>query len=60
MYVYDRNAILTTSMKNRIYKEMLRVFTEFTTDLKIRRINPGFLFMDNEASTELITEMATM
>ena len=32
MYVYDFNAILTTAMKNRNNKEMIRVFIEFTTD----------------------------
>ena len=29
-------------MKNRSYKEIIRDFTEFTVDLKIRGINPGF------------------
>ena len=53
MYVYDCNTILTTSMKNRIDKEMIQAFTELTEDLKRCGINPGFHFMDNEASTAL-------
>ena len=53
MYVYDCNATLTTAMKNRSDKEMIQAFTELTEDLKIRRINQGFHFMDNEISTDL-------
>ena len=41
MYVYGCNATLTTAMKNRSDKEMIRAFTELTEDLKSRRINPG-------------------
>ena len=51
MYIYGCNAILTTSMNNIIDKEMIQEFTELTEDLKIRRINPGFHFMDNETYT---------
>ena len=35
MYVYDFNAILTTEMKNRSNKYMIRVFKSLTEDLKI-------------------------
>ena len=48
MYVYDCNAILTTAMKNISDKEMIIAFASLTEDLKIRGINPGFHFMDNE------------
>ena len=51
MYIYGCNAILTTAMNNIIDKEMIQEFTELTEDLKIRRINPGFHFMDNETYT---------
>ena len=47
MYVYECNAILTTAMKNRSDKEIIRVFASLTEDFKIRGINPGFHFMDN-------------
>ena len=40
MYVYDCNAILKNVMKNRSDKEMIQDFTELTTDLNIRIINP--------------------
>ena len=53
MYVYDYNAILTTAMKNRRNKEIIRTFTELIEDLKSPRINPVFHFMDNEASQAL-------
>ena len=53
MYVYDCNGILTTAVKNRSDKEMIRAFTSLTEDLKILGIHPGFHFMDNEASTAL-------
>ena len=49
MSLYYFNAILKTVIKNRSDKDMIQDFTEFTTDLKIRVINPGFHFMDNEA-----------
>ena len=39
---------------------MIRDFTALTEDLKIRRINPGFHFMDNEASTDLMMTMTSM
>ena len=39
---------------------MIRDFTEFTTDLKIRGINPGFHIMKNEAPTALENYMTTM
>ena len=38
-------------MKNRSDKEMIRTFTEFTTDFKSCGINPGLYFMDNKALT---------
>ena len=60
IYFYDCNAILTTSMKNRSYKEMIRAFTSFTEDLKSRGINPGFHFMYNKASNALNLIMTTM
>ena len=60
MYVYEFNAILTTSMKNKSDKEMIRYFTSLTEDLKVRGINPGFHLMDNEASTTLKTTMTSM
>ena len=50
MYVYHCNAILRKATKNRGNKEVIRAFTELTADLKSRGINPGFHFMDNEAS----------
>ena len=59
MYVYDCNAILTTSMKNKIYKEMIRAFTSLNEDLKSRDIHPCFHFMDNEAYTALNLTMMT-
>ena len=60
MYVYDCNDILTTAMKNRSYKEMIRSLTSLIEDLKILGINPGFHFMDNEAYTTLKMTMTTM
>ena len=47
MYVYDCNFILTTAIKNRSDKDMIRAFTSLTEYLKIRGINPYFHFMDN-------------
>ena len=41
---------MTTPMKNRSDKDMIRAFTELTTELKSRGINPGFHMMDNMAS----------
>ena len=60
IYVYDCNAILTTSIKNRSDKGMIRYFTYLTEDLKIRGIHPGFHLMDNVASTSLNLTMTTM
>ena len=60
MYVYYCNTILTTETNNRSDKEMIRAFTELTTDFKSRGINPGLHFMDNEASTDLKMAMTTM
>ena len=60
MYVYDCNKILTIAMKNRSDKYIIRSFTSLTEDLKIRGINPGFYFMDKEASTALNLTMTTM
>ena len=60
MYVYDYNEVLTTGMKNRSEKDMIRDFTSLNKDLKIRGINPGFHFMDNEASTALNITMTFM
>ena len=57
MYVYDCNAILTTAAKNRSDKEMIIAFTSLTEYLKIRGINQGFHFMENEVSTNLKMEM---
>ena len=60
MFVYDCNAILTDSTKNRSDKEITRLLTKLTGDLKIRRINPVLNFMDNESTTALKTTMTTM
>ena len=60
MYMYDCNAILTTETKNRSDNEIIRAFTSLTGDLKSRGINPGFHFMDNEASTALEMTTTTM
>ena len=60
MYMYDCNAILTTVMKNISDKEMIRAFTSLTEYLKICGINPGFHFMDNEASTTLKMKINSM
>ena len=60
MYVYDCNVILATAMKNISNKERIRDFTELTKDLKIRGINPGLHFMDNESSKKLKTAMIKM
>ena len=60
MYVYDCNTILTTEMKNRSDKEMIRDFTELTEYLKSHKINPGFHFIYNEAYTSLNMTMTTM
>ena len=60
MYVCDFNSILKTAMKNIIYKEMIRSFNELTDDFKICGINPGFHFMDNEASTTVNMAITTM
>ena len=60
MYVYDCNDILTTEMKNRSYKDMIRDFKYLTEDLKTRVIHPGFHLMDNVASTSLNLTMTTM
>ena len=60
MYVYDCNAILTIAVNNRGENEMIRAFTLLTDYLRIRGINPGFHFMDNEASTTLNTKMTSM
>ena len=42
-----------TAMNNRGDREMIRDFTELTTDIKSCVINPGLYFMENEASTSL-------
>ena len=47
-------------MNNRRYKEIILDFIELTTDLKTRRINPGFHFMENEESTDLKMTITTM
>ena len=51
--MYDCNAILTTAMNKRSDKDMIRVFTSSTEDLKSLVIHPGFHFMGNKASTTL-------
>ena len=53
MYVYDCNFILTTSIKNRSDKDMIRAFTSLTEYLQGLGINPCFHIMDNEESTTL-------
>ena len=58
--MYDCNAILTTVMKNISDKEMIRAFTSLTEYLKIRGINPGFYFMDNEVCTVLKMKMTSI
>ena len=39
---------------------MIQAFTDLIEDLKRRGINPGFRFMDNEASTALKMTMTSM
>ena len=60
MYVYGCNAILTASMNNISEEDIIRDFTSLTEDLKSRGIHPAFLFMGNEASTNLRLTMTTM
>ena len=60
MNVYECNSILTIATNNRRDKDMIRAFTSLTEDLKSGRINPGFHFMDNEASTALNMTMTSM
>ena len=60
MYVYDCYAIRNTSMKNTNYKEIIRVFTSLTEDLKTRGIHPGLHVMDNKSSTALKLTTTTM
>ena len=60
MYMYDCNAILSTSMNNRSDKEMIRDFTNLTEYLKIWGIHPGLHFIYNDASTTLNMTMMTM
>ena len=60
MYVYCCNVILATAINNRSNKEMIRYFSELTTDLKSCKINPGLHFMDNEAPTALKMTMTIM
>ena len=60
MYVYDCNDILTTAMKNRSDKDMIRALTYLTEDLKIWGIHQGFHFMDREVSTALNLTMTTI
>ena len=60
MYVYDFNSILTTEINNSSEKETIRDFKSLTEELKIRGINPGFHFMDNQESTALKMTMTTM
>ena len=60
MYVYDCNAILTTSINNRSDKEMIRDYKQLTGNLKSLGINPGFHFIDNKASTALNMTMTTV
>ena len=40
-------------MNNTRKKKIIQAFTDLTEGFKIRGINPGFHFMDNEASTAL-------
>ena len=60
MYVYNCNSILTTEMNNKSDKEIIRAFTELTTDLKSRKINPGLHLMENESQIYFFMTMATM
>ena len=60
MYVYDYNAILTTVMKIRSDREVIRFFTYLTEDLKIHGIDPCFNFMNNDASTALKITMTSV
>ena len=62
MYVYGCNAIMTTAMKNRRYKDIFFIcfLTELTPYFKRRGINPGLHFMDNKESTALKIAMTTM
>ena len=59
IYVYDCNDILNIETKYRSDKETIRAFTFLTEYLKSRGIQPGFHFMDNEASTALKLTMMT-
>ena len=47
-------------MKNISDKEMIRAFTSLTEDFKIRGINPGLHFIDNEAYIALNMTMTSM
>ena len=60
MYLYGCNSILTTAMNNRSDNEMIRAFTELTEYFKGHVINPGFHFIDNEASTAFKMTMTNM
>ena len=60
MYVYDCNANMKTVTKKIGNKGMIYDFTEFTTEFKIRGINPGFHIMDREASTVVELDITTM
>ena len=60
MYVYDCNFILTTAMKNRSEKDIKIAFTSLNVDLKTQGFNPGYHFMDNEASTSIKRTLETI
>ena len=60
MYIYGCNAILAMVIINRSDKDMIRDFSEYTIDLKIEGINPGFHFIYNKATTALKMGMTTM
>ena len=50
---------MTTPMNNRSDKEMIRDFTESTTDLKSRGTNPVFRIINTKASTVLKKTVTT-
>ena len=52
MYTYYCITILKTPTNNRSDQDIIRDFTELTTDFKICGINPGLHTMDTKASTE--------
>jgi hypothetical protein len=53
MYDYDSNSVLSTPMKNRSDKEMVRAFDFLIQSLILRGLKPRLQRLDNEASLAL-------